>query len=88
MPTLTSVTLVTSVNKIFVDTPEIDPGEHLRADADARVSPCKVIVGKQYRRHGKSNDARNANTALVYISHLIASTRVGKSIQCTQAEDQ
>lgn len=59
----------------------------LRADADEMIIPCKVIVSKQYGGHGKSNDARNANTVLVSISHLVSSIGVGKIMKYTQTED-
>lgn len=88
MPTLTSVTLEISINKIALENPEIDRREYLRVDADERAIPCEVIAGKQYGRHGESNDARDANTALVDISHPVSSTGVGKTLQCAQAEDQ
>ena len=62
--------------------------EHLRANTNQRIIPCKVVVGKQNRCHGKPNDARNARAAFMSVSHLVSSTGVKKVIQSSQTENQ
>lgn len=88
MPTLTSVRLRPYIKIIPLERSSRGGRENLRPDTDDGIIPCNVSASKHYRCLGKSNDARNANTTLIFINHLFSITGAGKIVQDAQAEDQ